>query len=86
VIVRREQRARASAPTGVLPPVLSDIRGENRAAMMPSRTRPRTQNRANRINAERRHNRLSRKAAQSTKATAPDTPFTPTDPGEPPPL
>ena len=76
------------APNGELPPVLptTDIRCESRDALMPTRTRTRTQNRANRINAERRHNRLSRQAAQAVAAAAKDAQLSTPDPDEPPPF
>jgi hypothetical protein len=76
------------APNGELPPVLptTDIRCGSRDALMPTRTRTRTQNRANRINAERRHNRLSRQAAQAVAAAAKDAQLSRPDPNEPPPF
>ena len=79
------------APTGELPPVLptSDAHCGNRDARMPTRTRTRSQNRANRINAERRRNRLSRQAAEAAQAgatVAKDTHTPPPDPDEPPPF
>jgi hypothetical protein len=52
------------APTGELPvpePTIADRCG-NRAAMMPTRARTRTQDRVNRIATERRHNRQARQA------------------------
>ena len=52
---------RLCAPTGESPVVpTNEIRCGRREAMMPTRTRTRTQERVNRINAERRHNRRSR--------------------------
>jgi hypothetical protein len=79
------------APTGELPPVLptTNIRYGSRDALMPTRTRTRAQNRANRINAERRHNHLSRRAAQAAHAAqsaAEDTQLPTPDPNEPPPF
>jgi hypothetical protein len=50
--------------------------------MMPTRTRTRAENRANRINTERRHNRQTRLAAEAVQsAHAP-----PPNPDEPPPF
>jgi hypothetical protein len=75
------------APTGDLSAVVPtpDIRCGNREAMMPTRTRTRTQNRANRINAERRHNRQTALAAHAARAEV-DTSDPPSDPNEPPPF
>jgi hypothetical protein len=78
------------APTGDLPPVFpaSDVRCGNREAMMPIRTRTRTQNRVNRINAERAHNRRSRETVEAVEAAleAAATADLSPDPDEPPPF
>jgi hypothetical protein len=68
-------------PTGDSPVVPTpEVRCGNRPAMMPTRTRTRTQERVNRVNAERRHNRLSRSDVGAVTAAAA------TDPDEPPPF
>jgi hypothetical protein len=75
-------------PTGQAPTrsaARPDRCGE-RTAMMPTRTRTRRQNRANRIAAERRHNRRSRELAEATHATADHTQTPPCDADEPPPF
>ncbi len=72
-------------PTGELPapdPALAD-RCSDKTAMMPLRTRTRSENRASRISAERSHNRQARLAAQAA-AEANRTP--PSDADEPPPF
>ncbi len=77
------------APTAELPPVLPtiDIHCGSRDALMPVRTRTRTQNRATRINAERRRNCRSRELAEvQVVAAAADTQNTTPDPNEPPPF
>jgi Domain of unknown function (DUF222) len=79
------------APAGDLPPVppAYDAHYGNRAARMPTRTRTRGQNRANRINTERRRNRLSRQAAEAARTAAATTSATssgPPDPDVPPPF
>ena len=54
-------------PTGEVPapgPARHADRCDDKTAMMPLRTRTRTQNRAQRIVAERRHNRMSREAGR----------------------
>ena len=73
------------APTGDLPaPDQARVdRCANKTAMMPLRTRTRSENRASRINAERSHNRQARLAAQAA-AEANRTP--PSDADEPPPF
>jgi PE family len=55
------------APTGHLPTpnAPNADRSGSKTAMMPLRTRTRSQNRASRINAERSHNRQARLAAQA---------------------
>ncbi len=82
------------APTGELPPAMP-MPGPacgNREAMMPTRTRTRSQNRASRINAERKRNQVSRQAAEAVRAAkavaaaAESTQFPPPDPDEPPPF
>ena len=56
-------------PTGELPtPTPAAQRCSDRTAMMPLRTKTRTQNRAHRIATERRHNRQARQAAYTTQA------------------
>ena len=73
------------APTGHLPTpnAANADRSGSKTAMMPLRTRTRSQNRASRINAERSHNRQTRLAAQAA-AEANRTP--PSDADEPPPF
>jgi hypothetical protein len=71
-------------PTGESPGIPTlEIRCGNRAAMMPTRTRTRNQERVNRINAERRHNRLRRHGREAAQAVVAATP---PDPNEPPPF
>ena len=73
------------APTGHLPTpnAVKGDRSGSKTAMMPLRTRTRSQNRASRISAERGHNRQARLAAQAA-AEANRTP--PSDADEPPPF
>ena len=68
------------APTGEFPRlvVTPGVRCEGREAMMPTRTRTRAQNRADRINGERAHNCRKRHAALAAR------PATATDPDPPP--
>ena len=82
-------------PTGELAPVLrtsSDVHCGNREARMPTRTRTRSQNRANRIAGERRHNRRCREAVEAAQAVriaqadAECGQSPPRDPNEPPPF
>ncbi len=78
------------APTGepASVPRTPDVHCGNRDAMMPARTRTRSQNRANRITAELRRNRRSRELAEAQAAAtaAKDTHAPPPDPDEPPPF
>jgi uncharacterized protein DUF222 len=61
-------------PTQVLEPVPDRPRCADRAAMMPTRRRTRTQNRANYVAAERRHNRAARQATQHAAFGGPAPP------------
>ena len=61
------------APTGEAPTHDPAVRCGNREAMMPLRTRTRSQNRAHRINTERAHNRLSRQATHTVAVGAEHT-------------
>jgi hypothetical protein len=77
------------APTGDPPPQTPAAdRCGDKTALMPLRTRTRSQNRANRIATERRHNRQHREAAEvhAAPAAAKDAHSPPSDPNEPPPF
>jgi hypothetical protein len=74
------------APTGESPVVPTpEIRRGNRAALMPTRTRTRTQERVNRIAAERRHNRQARQAEGRQRQAAYFGPAPPGDSDDEPP-
>ncbi|MGZ6779028.1 MAG: HNH endonuclease signature motif containing protein, partial [Mycobacterium sp.] len=76
------------APTGRIPPPTTppDERCGERTAMMPRRTRTRTQDRAYRIATERRHNRQARHARQDWREAYSWSADQPAGDGEPPPF